>query len=78
MEDDALCAVVKLDLKVLLEDFVNNRMRHQADPRVLWFGDDWMFGLHQRPLGRKDDPSPRGINHKNLQGIRVIPSDDER
>lgn len=67
MKDDTLCAVIELDLKVLLEDPVNNRVRHEAGLCVFWFSDDRVFRLHQRALGREDDTSPRWINKKNLQ-----------
>ena len=66
MKDDALRAVIELNLKVLLEDFTNNRMCHKPDLCVFWSGDDWVFGTYQRAFGRKDDSSTRRINDEDL------------
>jgi len=68
MKDDALCAVIELDLKVLLEDLANNCVCHKPNLCVFWFGDDRMFGPYQRAFGRKDDSGTRRINDKNLPG----------
>jgi hypothetical protein len=68
VKDDTLCAIVELNLKVLLEDLANNCVCDEADLCILWFGNDWVFGLYQRTFGRKDDSSPRRIYDENLSG----------
>jgi len=68
VKDNALCVVIELNLKVLLEDLANNRVCHKPDLCVFWLGDDWVFGPYQRTFGRKDDSRTRGINDEDLPG----------
>lgn len=68
MQDDALCAIVELNLKVLFEDLADNCVCHKADLCLFWFGNDGMFRIYQGAFGCEDDSSPRGIDDENLLG----------
>lgn len=66
MKDDTLCAIIELDLKVLLEDLADNCVCYKANLGIFRFGNDWVFGPYQCAFGCEDDSSPRGINQENL------------
>ena len=79
MKNNTLRAIIELNLEVLLKDFANNRMCHEANICIFWLSNDWMFRLYQRAFGRKDDSGPGWINNENLpEKIRTTPSVNER
>ena len=52
MENDSLCPVIELNLKVLLEDLANDCMCHKPDLCIFRFDDDRVFRLYERAFGR--------------------------